>query len=61
MDSAIHRINLYALDRAIGFPSTYSLDSDLSLGLHYPAFEQLGPGGKTMSFYTVNAKGSTLE
>ena len=30
MDSAIHRINLYQLDSAIGFPYTYALDSDLS-------------------------------
>ena len=26
-DSAIHRINHYPLDSAIGFPNTYSLDS----------------------------------
>ena len=31
VDNAIHRINLYPLDSAIGFPNTYSLlDSDLS-------------------------------
>ena len=29
-DSTIHRINLYPLDDAIGFPNTYPLDSDLS-------------------------------
>ena len=27
----------------IGFPNTYPLDSDLSRGLCYPPFEQLGP------------------
>ena len=27
----------------IGFPNTYPLDSDLSSGLCYPPFEQLGP------------------
>ena len=31
-DSAIHRINLYPVDNAIGFPNTYPLDSDLSGG-----------------------------
>jgi len=29
LDSAIHRINLYPSDSAIGFPNTYPLDSDL--------------------------------
>ena len=28
--SAIHRINLYPVDNAIGFPNTYPLDRDLS-------------------------------
>ena len=32
LDSVIHRINLYPLDNAIGFPNTYPLDSDLSGG-----------------------------
>ena len=32
MDSAI-----------IGFPNTYPLDSDFSVGYSYPTFEQLGP------------------
>ena len=32
MDSAIHRINHYPLDSAIGFAMTYPLDSDLSGG-----------------------------
>ena len=32
MDNAIHRINLYPLDSAIGFLFTYQLDSDLSGG-----------------------------
>ena len=30
VDSAIHWINHYPLDSAIGFPNTYSMDSDLS-------------------------------
>ena len=41
VDSAIHRINLYALDRDI--PNIYPLDSDFSGGYRYPTFEQLGP------------------
>ena len=32
LDSAIHRINLYPVDNAIGFPNTDPLDSDLSVG-----------------------------
>ena len=32
LDSAIHRINHYPVDNAIGFPTTYPLDSDLSGG-----------------------------
>ena len=32
VDSAIHRINHYPLDNAIGFPNTYPLDSDLTSG-----------------------------
>ena len=31
LDSAIHRIKIYPLDRTIGFPSTYPLDSDFPL------------------------------
>ena len=30
VDNAIHRINLYSLDKAIGFPNAYPLDRDLS-------------------------------
>ena len=32
MDNAIHRINHYPLDIAIGFAITYPVDSDLSGG-----------------------------
>ena len=32
MDSAIQGINLYPRDSAIGFPNTYPLNSDLSVG-----------------------------
>ena len=32
MDNAIHRINHYPLDNAIGFAITYPVDSDLSAG-----------------------------
>ena len=29
VDNAIHRINHYPLESAVGFPNTYPLDSDL--------------------------------
>ena len=32
VDSAIQGINLYPRDSAIGFPDTYPLNSDLSVG-----------------------------
>ena len=32
LDSVIHRIKIYPMDNAIGFPNTYPLDSDLSGG-----------------------------
>ena len=32
LDNAIHRIKIYPVDNAIGFPNTYPLDSDLSGG-----------------------------
>ena len=32
VESAIHQINHYPMDSAIGFPNTYTLDSDLSSG-----------------------------
>ena len=39
VDNAIHRINHYPLDGAIGFPITYG--GDLSGRRGYPSFEQL--------------------
>ena len=42
VDSAIHGINYYAVDNAIGFLTTYLLNSDLSGGECYPTFEQPG-------------------
>ena len=32
LDSTIHRIKIYPVNDAIGFPNTYLLDSDLSGG-----------------------------
>ena len=32
LDSAIHRLKIYPVDNAIGFPNTYPLDGDLSGG-----------------------------
>ena len=47
MENAIHWINPYPVDNVMGFRNTYSqLDSNLSGGEHYPAFEQLRPEGK---------------
>ena len=36
-------MNLYPVDKAIGFSYTYLLGSDLSVGWHYPMSEQLEP------------------
>ena len=41
--NAIHRINHYPLDSAIGFDMTYPPDSGLSGGWRCQSFEQLGP------------------
>ena len=58
MDSAIHRINLYLLESAIGSPiNIYPLDSDLSDGSRYPAFKQLG----TVGFFFMSSAGTELE
>ena len=43
LDSAIHRIKIYPVDNAIGFPNTYPLDSDLSGRYRYPTFKQPAP------------------
>ena len=43
LDNAVHWINHYPLESAIGSPSTYPLDSDLSGGYFYPTFE---PGAR---------------
>ena len=47
--NAIHRINHYPADSVVCFVNTYPLDSDLSGGYRYPAFEQPGPD----IFFTV--------
>ena len=43
MDSVIHRINHYPVDRYERNQLHYPVDRDLSGGLRYTAFEQLGP------------------
>ena len=43
LGSGIHRIKIYPLGGAIGFPNTCPLDSDLSDGYRYPTFEQPEP------------------
>jgi len=54
---SIQRINLYSLDHSICFDSTYPLGSDLSLGWHFPTFEQLKPAYsvKRVFWYVVKA------
>ena len=42
-DNAIHRLNHYPADSVVCFVNIYPMDSDLSGGLRYPAFEQRGP------------------
>ena len=44
MDNAIRWINLYPVDRAIGFPNIYPLNSNLSDGERYSVFEPAEPG-----------------
>ena len=44
LDNSIRRINHYPADSVVCFVNIYPLDSDLSGGQRYPAFEQLGPG-----------------
>ena len=43
LDNAIHRINRYPADKCWQNKPRYPLDSDLSAGQRYPAFEQPGP------------------
>jgi len=44
VDNALHQKNHYPVDSVVWFVNTYTLDSGLFGGLHYPAFQQLGPG-----------------
>ena len=62
MDNTIHWINLYLVDRTVGFFDTYPLDSDLSIKWYYPPCEVLGPEA-TSPFehdleYCINYSGS---
>jgi len=41
-DNTMHWINHYPADSAVCIVHTYPLESDLSGGQRYPAFEQLG-------------------
>ena len=43
MDKAIHWINRYLADKSQQNKPRYPLDSDLSSGYRYPAFEHPGP------------------
>ena len=48
LDSAIHRINHYPVDKYLGNQLRYPLDRDLLIGYRYPPFKKLGPD-KTLS------------
>ena len=50
VNNAIHRINLYLLVSAVGVPSTYPLESDLSGGKRHPGFEQTRLGVELLSY-----------
>ena len=43
LSAAIRWKNLYPVDSAKHFVYLYPLDSDLSVGKLYPAFERMGP------------------
>ena len=43
LDNAIQRISRYPEDKYCENKLLYPLDSNLSSGLYYPSFEQLGP------------------
>ena len=43
VDSAIHWINLYPVDKVIVFANKHPLDNDFSGGNCYPTFERPGP------------------
>ena len=62
MENAIHWINPNPVDNVMGFRNTYpQLDSNLSGGEHYPAFNQLGPVGKPLNSFTKDAFSRYLE
>ena len=46
MDSAIRRRNDYPVVKSSRNQLHYPMDNDLSGGLRYPPFEQLGPGSR---------------
>ena len=52
VDNAIRQINHYPVDSAVCF--LFSLDSDLSGGWHYPAFQQLGPDDWSYNILSEN-------
>ena len=54
VNNAIHQINLYSVNGAIGFPNTYLLDSDVCSILFYPWFEQPGLNVSMMMMLTVS-------
>ena len=53
INSAIHRINHYLVDKYWENQLHYPVDRDLSGGWYYPSFEQLEPAGPTFSIPSV--------
>ena len=53
MDSAIHWINHYLVDKYWENQLHYPVDTALSGGWHYPSFEQLGPAAPTFNILSV--------
>ena len=49
LDSAIHRINHYPVEKYYEDRLRYTLDSDLRSGKRYPHFQQLGPDAQPLS------------
>ena len=47
-EDAIHWLNVYPADEAIGFLSAYQLDSDLSGRQRCPTFQQLWSEGNVL-------------
>ena len=59
LDSAIHQVNHYPVDKCYENQSRFPLERDLFKGWCYPPFEQLGPGGQFVPF--IDKGGNSLQ